>query len=85
MIYHQETGQRVVEHLSSDPNVGLRHAQVEERRGKFGENRLREARKKTMSLLSNLLYMCYDSICQIRNPMRYNSTIQTVGFYSYKR
>ena len=48
MIYHQETGQRVVEHLSSDPNVGLRRSQVEERRGKFGENRLREARKKTM-------------------------------------
>lgn len=48
MIYHQETGQRVVEHLSSDSNVGLRRAQIEERRGQFGENRLREARKKTM-------------------------------------
>lgn len=47
MIYHQETGQRVVEHLSSDSGAGLSRVQVEERRGRFGENRLREGQKKT--------------------------------------
>ena len=48
MIYHQETGQRVAEHLSSDPKLGLCRARVEERKKQFGENRLREGRKKTM-------------------------------------
>ena len=48
MIYHNEDAQRVVAHLESDASRGLTGAQVVALRERFGENKLREKKKKTM-------------------------------------
>lgn len=47
MIFHHEDKKAVLEHLSSDEIRGLSEAQVLEKRGEFGENKLREKKKKT--------------------------------------
>ena len=47
MTYHNKAQDTVVQELSSDRITGLTSAQVEEKRAKFGENRLREKKKKT--------------------------------------
>ncbi len=48
MIVHVATGEEVVREYASDFTRGLTDAQVEEKRGQFGENKLREKKKKTM-------------------------------------
>lgn len=47
MIFHHEKAEAVVKELSSDVTAGLSEAQVQESRNRFGENRLREKKKKT--------------------------------------
>lgn len=47
MIFHHEKAEAVVKELSSDVTAGLNEAQVQESRNRFGENRLREKKKKT--------------------------------------
>ena len=47
MICHHKTREDVVKTLASDPTAGLSEAQVQEKRAQFGENRLREKKKKT--------------------------------------
>ena len=47
MTYHNKAQDTVVQDLSSDRITGLSSAQVQEKRGQFGENRLREKKKKT--------------------------------------
>ena len=47
MIYYDKPSTEVVELLSSDAVRGLNDAQVHQLREKFGENRLREKKKKT--------------------------------------
>ena len=47
MTYHNKAQDTVVQELSSDRITGLTSTQVEEKRAKFGENRLREKKKKT--------------------------------------
>lgn len=47
MTFHSESLENVLKELSSDREKGLSAAQVEEKRKTFGENRLREKKKKT--------------------------------------
>lgn len=47
-VWHSFSAERVIEELQTDSENGLSAEQAAERLGKFGENRLREARKKTM-------------------------------------
>jgi len=47
LTYHNKAQDTVVQDLSSDRITGLSSAQVQEKRGQFGENRLREKKKKT--------------------------------------
>ena len=47
LTYHHESGEAVVQELSSDPSGGLTLDQVRKRREEFGENKLREKKKKT--------------------------------------
>ena len=47
MFYHNEPNERVLDELGSDITKGLTDAQVAEKRAAFGENRLREKKKKT--------------------------------------
>lgn len=47
MIFHHEQGETVVKELSSDMLTGLSEAQVLEYKEKYGENKLREKKKKT--------------------------------------
>ena len=47
MIYHNKTADAVTEELSSDRVNGLAPETVRQRQEKFGENRLREKKKKS--------------------------------------
>lgn len=47
MIYHNETTANVIQSLSSDQARGLTDVQVQKQTERFGENRLREKKKKT--------------------------------------
>ncbi len=47
MTAHSESAQAVIQSLQSDPVSGLTESQVQERRTHYGENRLREKKKKT--------------------------------------
>ncbi len=47
MIYYDKSAQEVVDALHSDSATGLTEAQVHQQREKYGENRLREKKKKT--------------------------------------
>ncbi len=47
MSAHNQPGEQVVRELRSDPEVGLTSAQVAELRAQYGENRLREKKKKS--------------------------------------
>lgn len=48
MQYHNEPAERVLEALGTQAQTGLSAAQVAEKRETYGENRLREKKKKTM-------------------------------------
>lgn len=48
MIFHAETPEHVLKAFQIDPSVGLTENQVEERRQRYGENRLKEGRKKPL-------------------------------------
>ena len=48
MIFHDKTKEETLESLSSDLASGLTTDEVNSRREKYGENRLREKKKKTM-------------------------------------
>ena len=48
MTHHAESTQRVLQHLESHEETGLSQTQAAERLEKYGENRLREKKKKTM-------------------------------------
>ena len=47
MSAHNEDIQKVARQLRSDPKNGLREDQIKEKRGQYGENRLKEKKKKT--------------------------------------
>ena len=47
MTTHTETALKVVQMLHSDPAAGLTEARIQEMRTKYGENRLREKKKKS--------------------------------------
>lgn len=47
MTAHSETAQEVLQTLQSDPETGLSESQIQERRAQYGENRLKEKKKKT--------------------------------------
>ena len=47
MSAHSQLGEDLLKELSTDPEVGLTSAQVAERHARFGENRLREKKKRT--------------------------------------
>ncbi|MCD8143718.1 MAG: calcium-translocating P-type ATPase, PMCA-type [Oscillospiraceae bacterium] len=47
MIFHNKTGREVLDELDSDLHTGLTAAQIQEKRSRYGENRLREKKKKT--------------------------------------
>ncbi|MBS6396752.1 MAG: calcium-translocating P-type ATPase, PMCA-type [Clostridiales bacterium] len=47
MVYHQEDSGAVIKELSSDMERGLTGVQAEERKKEYGENRLKEKKKKT--------------------------------------
>ncbi|MBR4870455.1 MAG: HAD-IC family P-type ATPase, partial [Oscillospiraceae bacterium] len=49
MTFHHQNSEEVIRSLATDPTAGLTSAEVEERRGRYGENRLREKAKKTMA------------------------------------
>ena len=55
MAVHNEDALHVVESLHSNLTAGLSEEQVQEKRAQYGENKLREKKKKTMfSFLSSL-------------------------------
>lgn len=47
MIYHANTTQETLKDLSSDQTIGLNSQQVSERQTTYGENKLKEKKKKT--------------------------------------
>ena len=47
MIPHSQSQEKVLNELNVDSTIGLSSAQVAERREKFGENKLKEKKKKT--------------------------------------
>jgi len=47
LIFHHESGEKVISELNSSLTTGLSEAQVLEARSKYGENKLREKPKKT--------------------------------------
>ena len=47
MIFYHETGENVLKELGSDASCGLTDEQVLQRKQQYGENRLREKKKKT--------------------------------------
>lgn len=47
MIFHNETKESVLKHFSSDLSRGLTQEQVLQKREQFGENKLRQKKKKT--------------------------------------
>ena len=47
MIFHQEAREAVLRELGTDPDRGLTAEQIQEKRGQFGENRLREKQHKS--------------------------------------
>ncbi|MDY2938773.1 MAG: cation-transporting P-type ATPase [Fusicatenibacter sp.] len=47
MIFHSETREAVIRELSSDQSYGLDPQQIQEKRSVYGENKLREKKKKT--------------------------------------
>ncbi len=47
MSFYSDEKSKVLEHLSSDARQGLTEAEVTKRREKYGDNRLREKKKKT--------------------------------------
>ena len=47
MTFHQLSSTEVLQELHSSPSTGLNSQQVEERLEQFGENKLREKRKKS--------------------------------------
>ena len=47
LLAHHQDAQEILHLLQSDAAAGLREAQVQEKRAQFGENRLREKKKKT--------------------------------------
>lgn len=48
MVFHSESSEKILEALSTDINSGLSSAKVAEKLAQFGENKLREKKKKTM-------------------------------------
>lgn len=48
MTFHNESAATVVQALSSDVSQGLQEQQIPERRDRYGENRLREKKEKTI-------------------------------------
>ncbi len=50
MQFHNKTSQDVLKALSTDADRGLSSAEVEARRQKYGENRLQEAKKRSLLL-----------------------------------
>ncbi|MGM9614767.1 MAG: calcium-translocating P-type ATPase, PMCA-type [Oscillospiraceae bacterium] len=48
MTAHHNTRETVIQALQSDPSCGLRSEQVAEKRARYGENKLREKKQKTM-------------------------------------
>ena len=47
MIFYNADRQDVLQEFGSDPVVGLTDSQVQEKRGQYGENRLRAKKKKS--------------------------------------
>lgn len=47
MTYHSQTAEEVLQALSADASKGLTERQISERRTEYGENRLREKKKKS--------------------------------------
>ena len=47
MLAHHQDAQKIIRSLYSDAAAGLREQQVQEKQAQFGENRLREKKKKT--------------------------------------
>ena len=48
MIFHESTGEVVIQSLESDLSNGLSSAQVTQRQQQYGPNRLRGKKKKSM-------------------------------------
>ena len=48
LTFHDKSREEVLKELSSAPDVGLSMAEVSSRKERFGENKLREKKKKTM-------------------------------------
>ena len=48
MFYHEKNIKAVIEELSSDPVAGLTEGQTSQRKSQYGENKLKEKKKKTM-------------------------------------
>lgn len=47
MTYHSQTAKEAVQSLSTDASNGLTDRQIDERRNKYGENKLREKKRKS--------------------------------------
>lgn len=47
MVFHSKKAEEAVKELSSDLQKGLTESQVIEKRKQYGENKLREKKKKT--------------------------------------
>ena len=47
MVFHNQDISKVIEHLDTDTTNGLSDEQVAKRREKYGENKLKEKKKRT--------------------------------------
>ena len=63
MVFHSEDISKVIEHLDTDTTNGLSDEQVAKRREKYGENKLKEKKKRT--LLERFLQQFKDSMIVI--------------------
>ena len=48
MVFHNKDISKVIEHLDTDTTNGLSDEQVAKRREKYGENKLKEKKKRTL-------------------------------------
>ena len=48
MVFHNQDISKVIEHLDTDTTNGLSDEQVAKRREKYGENKLKEKKKRTL-------------------------------------
>ena len=46
MVFHSEAKEKVITELQSNPELGLSQEQVSAKRAEYGENKLRENKKK---------------------------------------